>query len=167
MKEEPINPTLLRLGEYIVPTIVSLAVISSLILVYYVMTNTGNVDTSSTVTTPIPTVVDSDKFEIAVLKQGTGAQIKAGQTAEVHYVGTLKATGAKFDSSYDRKETFSFTLGAGEVIQGWDKGVEGMKVGEKRKLTIPASMGYGATGAGSVIPPNATLVFEVELVAIK
>lgn len=167
MKNEPINPTFLKLSEYIVPTIVSLAIISSLILVYYVMTDTGNVDTTATVTTPTPTAVDADQFEIKVLKEGTGAQIKSGQTAEVHYLGTLKSNGTKFDSSYDRKETFSFNLGAGEVIQGWDKGVEGMKVGEKRKLTIPASLGYGASGAGGVIPPNATLVFEVELVSIK
>jgi FKBP-type peptidyl-prolyl cis-trans isomerase len=167
MKSEPINPTFLKLGEYIVPTIVSLAIISSLILVYYVMTDTGNVDTTATVTTPTPSAIDADQFEIKVLKEGSGAQIKAGQTAEVHYVGTLKTTGAKFDSSYDRNETFSFELGSGEVIQGWDKGVEGMKIGEKRKLTIPASLGYGASGAGGVIPPNATLIFEVELVAIK
>lgn len=167
MKTKPINPTFLKLSEYIVPTIVSLAIISSLILVYYVMTDTGNVDTTATVTTPTPIAVDADQFEIKVLKEGAGAQIKAGQTAEVHYVGTLKSNGTKFDSSYDRKETFSFKLGAGEVIQGWDKGVEGMKIGEKRKLTIPASLGYGASGAGGVIPPNATLVFEVELVSIR
>jgi len=167
MKQEPVNPTFLKLGEYIVPTIVSLAILSSLILVYYVMSDTGNTNTSATVLTPTPTVVDSDKFEVKVLKQGSGAQIQNGQTAEVNYVGTLKSTGVKFDSSYDRKETYSFTVGAGTVIQGWDKGVVGMKVGEKRQLTIPASLGYGATGAGSVIPPNATLIFEVELVAIK
>ena len=171
MKEEPVNPTMLKLGEYIVPTIVSLAIISSLILVYYVMSNPAEktpTDTSatSTVTTPTPTAIDSDKFEIKTITEGKGEGAKTGQAVTVNYLGTLK-DGTKFDSSYDRKEPFTFNLGAGEVIQGWDQGVVGMKVGEKRKLTIPASMGYGASGAGGVIPPNATLIFEVEMVSFK
>ena len=97
---------------------------------------------------------------------GTGPEIKAGQTAVVHYTGWL-TDGTKFDSSKDRGQPFSFRLGAGQVIQGWDQGVQGMKVGGKRKLTIPPQLGYGAKGAGGAIPPNATLVFEVELLDIK
>ncbi len=97
---------------------------------------------------------------------GTGDTAVAGKQVEVNYTGTL-TNGTKFDSSYDHGQTFTFTLGAGQVIQGWDEGVAGMKVGGKRKLTIPPDLGYGAAGAGAVIPPNATLVFEVELVSVK
>ncbi|QSQ12585.1 FKBP-type peptidyl-prolyl cis-trans isomerase [Myxococcus landrumensis] len=99
-------------------------------------------------------------------KEGTGDVAKAGQTVSVHYVGTL-TDGKKFDSSRDRGQPFSFKLGAGQVIQGWDQGVAGMKVGGVRKLTIPPELGYGARGAGGVIPPNATLVFEVELLGVR
>jgi peptidylprolyl isomerase/FKBP-type peptidyl-prolyl cis-trans isomerase FkpA len=97
---------------------------------------------------------------------GTGAEAVSGKVISVHYTGTL-TNGTKFDSSKDRGTPFEFTLGAGEVIQGWDKGFAGMKVGGKRKLTIPSDMGYGAQGAGGVIPPNATLIFEVELLDVK
>lgn len=100
------------------------------------------------------------------LKVGTGAEAVTGKTVSVHYTGWL-TDGKKFDSSLDRKEPFKFPLGAGQVIQGWDKGVVGMKVGGKRKLTIPSEMGYGAQGAGGVIPANATLVFEVELLGVE
>ena len=100
------------------------------------------------------------------LKVGTGDEAKSGDTVEVHYTGWLK-DGKKFDSSLDRKEPFSFKLGAGQVIKGWDEGVAGMKVGGKRKLTIPPELGYGARGAGNVIPPNAELTFEVELLKVK
>ena len=100
------------------------------------------------------------------IKVGTGAEAKAGQTAVVHYTGTL-TNGNKFDSSKDRKQPFSFPLGAGRVIKGWDEGVAGMKVGGVRKLTIPSNLGYGAQGAGGVIPPNATLIFEVELLDVR
>lgn len=105
-------------------------------------------------------------LKIETIKQGTGDEIKVGQTAEVHYVGTL-LDGTKFDSSRDRNKTFEFKLGENSVIAGWEKGVLGMKKGEVRKLTIPSDLGYGDRGAGGVIPPKATLLFEVELVSIK
>src|SRR5438132_539352 len=97
---------------------------------------------------------------------GTGATAEAGQTVTVHYTGWLE-NGKKFDSSLDRRQPFSFPLGAGRVIKGWDEGVSGMKVGGKRKLTIPPQLGYGSRGAGNVIPPNATLIFEVELLKVS
>lgn len=97
---------------------------------------------------------------------GTGPEAKSGDKVTVHYTGWL-TDGTKFDSSLDRNRPFSFTLGANEVIAGWDQGVAGMKIGGKRKLTIPPDLGYGAAGAGDVIPANATLVFDVELLKIK
>jgi FKBP-type peptidyl-prolyl cis-trans isomerase FkpA len=97
---------------------------------------------------------------------GNGDEAVTGKVVIVHYTGWL-TNGAKFDSSKDRNDPFQFPLGAGHVIRGWDQGVAGMKVGGKRKLTIPPELGYGARGAGGVIPPNATLVFEVELLAIR
>jgi FKBP-type peptidyl-prolyl cis-trans isomerase FkpA len=100
---------------------------------------------------------------------GTGAAAAAGQQVSVHYTGWLLfggERGKKFDSSKDRGDPFGFPLGAGQVIKGWDEGVQGMKVGGTRTLTIPPQLGYGARGAGGVIPPNATLIFEVELLAI-
>ncbi len=100
---------------------------------------------------------------------GTGAEATKGQKVSVHYTGWLynnDAKGAKFDSSLDRGQPFSFALGAGQVIRGWDEGVAGMKVGGKRTLIIPPELGYGARGAGGVIPPNATLMFDVELVKV-
>ncbi len=99
------------------------------------------------------------------LTEGEGAPAKAGQMVSVHYTGWL-TDGTKFDSSKDRNTPFVFPLGAGHVIRGWDEGVQGMKPGGTRKLTIPPQLGYGARGAGGVIPPNATLVFEVELLEI-
>lgn len=100
---------------------------------------------------------------------GTGDEAKAGQEVSVHYTGWLfygGERGKKFDSSKDRGEPFGFSLGAGRVIKGWDEGVAGMKVGGTRVLTIPPTLGYGARGAGGVIPPNATLIFEVELLGV-
>jgi FKBP-type peptidyl-prolyl cis-trans isomerase len=106
-------------------------------------------------------------------REGEGAEAVAGQTATVHYTGWLfdeslaDHRGQKFDSSRDRNEPFSFRLGGGEVIAGWDQGVVGMRVGGTRTLTIPPALGYGARGAGGIIPPNATLLFDVELVSVR
>jgi FKBP-type peptidyl-prolyl cis-trans isomerase len=106
------------------------------------------------------------QLEIENQRLGTGAEAVAGKSVSVHYTGRL-TDGSKFDSSRDRNEPFSFRLGAGQVIKGWDQGVAGMKVGGMRKLTIPAELGYGSRGFPPVIPPNATLVFEVELLGVS
>jgi FKBP-type peptidyl-prolyl cis-trans isomerase FkpA len=105
-------------------------------------------------------------LKIEDVKVGDGAEATAGKMVTVHYTGWL-TDGKKFDSSLDRNSPFKFRLGARQVIAGWDKGVAGMKVGGKRKLTIPPDLGYGAAGAGRVIPPNSTLVFEVELLDVS
>ena len=110
-------------------------------------------------------VTTSSGLQYIDLIVGTGATPQAGQTVTVHYTGWLE-NGKKFDSSLDRGQPFSFPLGAGRVIKGWDEGVQGMKVGGKRKLIIPSNLGYGARGAGGVIPPNATLIFEVQLLGV-
>ena len=112
-------------------------------------------------------------LQVADTKVGTGAAATSGKDVSVHYTGwlydpkTADHHGNKFDSSHDRKEPFSFKLGARQVISGWDMGVSGMKVGGKRTLIIPSDLGYGARGAGSAIPPNATLVFDVELLGVR
>jgi len=100
------------------------------------------------------------------IEVGSGDEANAGHKVTVHYTGWLE-DGTKFDSSLDRNDPFQFSLGAGMVIRGWDEGVAGMKIGGKRKLTIPSELGYGANGAGGVIPPNATLIFDVELLAVN
>ena len=107
----------------------------------------------------------AEALKVEDLKVGTGAEAKAGQSVSVHYVGTL-TDGKKFDSSRDRGEPFSFRLGAGQVIKGWDQGVAGMKIGGLRKLTIPSHLAYGERGFSSLIPPNSTLIFEVELMSV-
>jgi len=115
--------------------------------------------------TPQP-AASATELKMEDSKVGNGAVAEAGKQVSVHYTGWL-TDGTKFDSSKDRGQPFTFQLGAGQVIKGWDQGVAGMKVGGVRKLTIPASLGYGASGAGGVIPPNATLVFEVELLGVN
>jgi FKBP-type peptidyl-prolyl cis-trans isomerase FkpA len=114
----------------------------------------------------MPAITTASGLIIEDITVGDGAEAKAGQFVSVHYTGWL-TDGSKFDSSKDRNDPFEFPLAARHVIAGWDEGVQGMKVGGVRKLTIPPNLGYGARGAGGVIPPNATLVFEVELLAIK
>jgi len=117
-------------------------------------------------TNVMPSTTTASGLQIEELVVGSGNAATAGQKVSVHYTGWL-TNGTKFDSSKDRGEPFIFPLGKGHVIRGWDEGVAGMKVGGKRKLTIPPQLGYGARGAGGVIPPNATLVFEVELLDVK
>jgi len=117
-------------------------------------------------TAPTPEITTDSGLKYVDLVAGTGREATAGNQVSVHYTGWL-TNGKKFDSSVDRNEPFSFPLGSGRVIKGWDEGVAGMKVGGKRKLTIPSQLGYGARGAGGVIPPNATLVFDVELLEVR
>ncbi len=111
-------------------------------------------------------IVTSSGLQYLDLVKGEGREAHVGETASVHYTGWLK-DGTKFDSSVDRGQPFSFRLGAGRVIKGWDEGVVGMNIGSKRKLIIPPHLGYGTRGAGRVIPPNATLLFDVELLDLR
>ncbi len=120
---------------------------------------TGRADVADETTTPSGLRYTDEQV-------GTGPEAKSGDRVSVHYTGTL-VDGRKFDSSRDRGTPFQFPLGAGRVIRGWDEGVAGMKVGGKRRLTIPPELGYGARGAGAAVPPNATLVFDVELLAVN
>jgi FKBP-type peptidyl-prolyl cis-trans isomerase len=115
----------------------------------------------------IKCVVHPSGLEYCDVRKGTGAEAKQWKTVLVHYTGWLADSKKKFDSSLDRHEPFKFTLGAGQVIRGWDEGVEGMKVGGRRQLHIPAKLAYGQNGAGSAIPPNADLIFDVALVAVQ
>ncbi len=127
------------------------------------MTDDASAQSAKPVTTP-------SGLQMIDTKPGTGASPKQGQTAVVHYTGYLNDNGAKgkkFDSSVDRGQPFEFPVGAGRVIKGWDEGVASMKVGGKRTLIVPPQLGYGERGAGGVIPPNATLIFDVELLGVK
>jgi peptidylprolyl isomerase len=126
--------------------------------------------TSATAQTVGKTMTTASGLQITDSKIGTGVMPKTGQTCVMHYTGWLYQNGVKgkkFDSSVDRGEPFEFPIGAHRVIAGWDEGVATMKVGGKRTLIIPPALGYGASGAGGVIPPNATLMFDVELLAVK
>jgi len=107
------------------------------------------------------------QLEVEDLEVGAGAEAEAGSEVDVHYVGVSWSTGRQFDASWDRRDTFSFRLGAGSVIAGWDQGVAGMRVGGRRRLTIPPELGYGSRGAGGVIAPGETLVFVVDLVGVR
>jgi peptidylprolyl isomerase len=115
----------------------------------------------------IPAGDPPSDLQVEDLTVGDGAEAVAGRTVVVHYVGVAWSTGREFDASWDRRSTFDFRLGAGEVIAGWDRGVAGMRVGGRRRLTIPAHLGYGARGAGGVIKGGETLVFVVDLVAVR
>jgi FKBP-type peptidyl-prolyl cis-trans isomerase len=150
------------------------ALVFTLSVVFGVASGCGSADKSSTTSAtstsspmkvsgqPTTTASGLQYWDVVV---GTGAMAAPGNTVKVHYSGFL-ATGQKFDSSRDRGEPFSFPLGAGQVIKGWDEGVAGMKVGGQRQLRIPPALGYGAAGAGGAIPPNATLIFDVELLEV-
>ena len=130
----------------------------------------GFVSTTASAQTAGKTMTTASGLQIIDSKVGTGASPASGQTCVMHYTGWLYqngAKGAKFDSSLDRGAPFEFQIGMGQVIKGWDEGVASMKVGGKRTLIIPPDLGYGARGAGGVIPPNATLIFDVELLGIK
>jgi FKBP-type peptidyl-prolyl cis-trans isomerase FkpA len=164
---------------------VAVGVVVLIVLAVFIF-NKGTNKVAQVVPTPIPSSIEAsptaspsatitattykeiktmDGLIIQDLVLGTGAEATAGKKITVNYLGTL-VDGIKFDSSYG-KAPFSFTLGAGEVIKGWDEGFNGMKVGGKRKLTIPPELGYGEAGAGGLIPPNATLIFEVELLGVE
>ena len=143
--------------------------------VFFVLVLATTAACNGAATTETQTMADSSITQLQTVDTttGTGAEAISGRVISVHYTGWLydpskpDKKGAKFDSSKDRNEPFEFPLGGGQVIAGWDKGFAGMKVGGKRTLTIPPAMGYGARGAGGVIPPNATLLFEVELLGVK
>ena len=135
----------------------------------FAMTSDNNLADASALGGPMEAQksnITASGLKITELVVGTGDVASSGQNVVVNYRGTLE-DGTQFDASYDRGTPFEFPLGAGRVIKGWDEGVQGMKVGGKRKLVIPADLGYGKRGAGRVIPPNATLIFEVELLDIK
>jgi len=117
-------------------------------------------------TTSTQTKADITDLKVETLKAGSGTVATSGKKVTVHYTGTL-TDGRVFDSSETRQAPFTFILGAGQVIPGWDKGVEGMKIGERRRLSIPAALAYGEKGAGSIIPPNSPLIFEVELLNVE
>ena len=121
-------------------------------------------------TKPDVTIPDGDppgQLEVEDLEVGSGPEATSGSQVDVHYVGVSWSTGRQFDASWDRRNTFSFRLGGGQVIDGWDQGVAGMKVGGRRRLTIPPELGYGSTGAGGVIGPGETLVFVVDLLGVR
>lgn len=140
--------------------------------IYFAFSQSAGTNTAPAPDTAAQTPMDNStaQLQMTTEKEGTGPAIAAGQTASMNYTGMLD-NGTVFDSNTDPKfghvSPFEFKLGAGQVIAGWDQGILGMKVGEKRKLVIPPNLGYGASGAGASIPPNATLTFEVELLAIK
>lgn len=149
--------------------IVGIVILIVLIIgVYYFMQSNQNTsaDQQNQTNQQAGDTFDIKGMQFKILQQGTGEPAKSGDSITVNYVGTLQ-DGTKFDSSVDREQPFTFTLGQNSVIQGWELGVLGMKVGEKRQLTIPPELAYGENGAGGVIPPNATLIFEVDMLGIN
>jgi FKBP-type peptidyl-prolyl cis-trans isomerase len=159
--------------KVLIGLVVAMIVIAGIVLSRSIANAPKNVDKSD-VSVPSQIQVNQTnenkpmQLEIKTTQEGTGDRVvKAGDTVSVQYTGKLE-DGTKFDSSYDHGgQPFSFTVGAGQVIKGWDEGLLGAKVGEKRTLTIPSDLGYGANGAGAAIPPNATLIFDIEIVSIK
>ncbi len=149
--------------------IIAVLIIAIILVFGYILQGAmGNpIGQTSEITTETAQAMPTEEVQIEELAEGTGdAVVQSGDTVVMHYRGTLE-DGTQFDSSYDRGEPFTTQIGVGRVIQGWDEGVPGMKVGGKRKLTIPSSLGYGEAGAPPTIPPNATLIFEVELLEIQ
>ena len=149
--------------QKVVTIIITVAAIA--IVIFIIVKNLAFDNKLTTNRQPLNNPMAND-LQIETLAEGSGQAAESGNTVTVHYVGTL-ADGTKFDSSIDKGTPFSFVLGAGRVIKGWDQGVLGMKIGEKRRLTVPSSLGYGPGGYPPVIPPNATLIFEVELLSIQ
>ncbi len=143
--------------------LIGLAIILVILLIFYFLPKK---EETSSVGQNQQLKIMENGLKIEDIKTGNGAEAKAGNTITAHYTGTL-LDGTKFDSSLDRGQPFSFELGAGRVISGWDQGVLGMKVGGKRKLTIPPDLAYGANGIPGMIPPNAALVFEIELLGVE
>jgi FKBP-type peptidyl-prolyl cis-trans isomerase len=151
-------------------TIITILIIIAFILAFYFLTkgpNNSENQVSDQTKIIMPTLAPSKVTELKIedIKIGSGREVKSGDTVVINYIGTLE-DGTKFDSSYDRNQPIETQIGTSQVIQGWEKGIPGMKIGGKRKLTIPYQLAYGEKGYGS-IPPKATLIFEVELVAIK
>lgn len=152
----------MKYTKYIVVVVVVLLI---LLIVYFRGKSSPKIEDYSVGQNKSDQVME-DNLKIEDIKIGTGVEAVNGKVIKVHYTGTL-VDGTKFDSSVDRGQPFSFTLGASQVIAGWDQGVLGMKVGGKRKLTIPPSLAYGEQGIPGAIPPNATLIFEVELLGVE
>lgn len=143
-----------------------IVIVIALIGIYYMVTNTNKNMPQENQNNETQNSFDIQGMKVEILQQGSGTEAKANDYITVDYVGTLE-NGQKFDSSIDRGVPLQFYLGQGQVIKGWDLGVAGMKIGEKRRLTIPSELGYGATGYPPVIPPNATLIFEVTLLKVN